>query len=380
MSSPSILHFIQKCLSDPDHFIRVFPIRQLEEMGFLASEVQRIVNRGFDRHGLDKERFTLLVTILQRHADRPGISVADKAALASIIFGDILKYNSRLFAGQRLPVNDLRTLVKSGSAPNQVGDFDIYVTPFFDEHFWKNLSIGLARDSRIFLRAYAANNHLMMNILDNPADFIQDLLPRLSNLDLAQNLELTLGLENLSFMSTKIDDSSIFARVPKLQWNTIDGRKIDLLDDFIFRVSYDSKVYINPNRIIDAHVLQQQMDLLFGDRIRDNIVPLLRKLDDPALALSDIDKIDIIEHYVPAIFLHYIYMPKDVAVSATTHIKYAEAIQDLTKYRLEPMIPDDLQGTLRLHWFMDALSHHVSTHFSSGRYINQNSNMRYFDF
>jgi hypothetical protein len=387
VSSPGIIKLIERILDDPRAYSHLLTLltRHADEAtdwGLLSSEVVPIINRGFERHGFDKERIEIFTTIVQEHAGDTVLSVTDRVQLAAVILGDILKYNNRLFAGGDLPVRDLRSLATSGR-PRSVGDYDVFVTDTLDYHFWRNLSIGLSRGSlRRNLRAFAANNHLMMKALEDPTVFIQGMITRLDGFGLPSKREITIGLENLSEWTSKVDDVSIFLRIPELRWKTKAGRDLVLLENVHFRASFDSKVYIDPNRIASRRILEQQMSLFFSDRITDNVVPLLRRLKklEASGEVNLFDQGEIIDQFIPAIFQHFVHMPKDLRVSARTHERYAEYMRGASDEALEAMIPDDLRGTPLSEMFRKALRDHLDDHFSNGRYLTQASDMRYFDF
>lgn len=350
-------------------FINALKKGDFDEVAEAIGEVEHVITQGFLKHDKLKdkvERKSSLTAFL--FDDLPNLkanTLSKRISNIQIFLTDILKYHQRL-----------------ENSTYKTGKYEIYKNETLDEHFWRNVSTGLSWKYR-HLKAMFANNHILSKLMDEPAAFTGRLESKIEALGttLPKDKHIEVGLESGSRYVDKIDDAMIAMEVPELIVKTA-GNAINLGKQFI-RSTYDSKFYILPDRIGDAKTLKQQIHLTFQDRVKDELVPILRKIIDSDLTPDQ--QAEAIEKLIPVMFQHYVVKPKDTkAVSQSVNDMYAEAFKTEGRAHFEAIINTEITGfdsnfehlAKAVERGIDA---HAEDHFRTGAFVVEHSDLKFFD-
>lgn len=312
---------------------------------------------------------------------KPG-SLTKRLANIRVYLNDIMVYAKHTFRNGRFQPLDTEV------GNYRIRDFDppaneaqaVNFRPV-DYHFWSNISQGLVRSYR-GVKYMFANNHLLARTLTEPETFLTDLIDLIeaTGTVLPTKRSLRVSLETGSDNMTKIDDASIVLENIDVTLD-LNGYPFTLRD-LSPRVSLDSKVYIVPDRLGADHVVTQQVFLTLQDRVERELFPIVRQVIGAGLTAEN--QAEVIQRMVPILFQQNVIKPADTAaLSEAVLEKFEKRFIEIALQKWD--VWSQAMDIARDHPGLDAaveqaLRDHARTHFLSGKFVKETTDIQFFDF
>lgn len=317
-----------------------------------------ILNTGFTKHSLDLKRMSYMTKIYGQ-----AIENFDNLQPLSIIQNDVLT----LFPN--LPSCGGKGEIKTAAKHT------IVLGSRTDEQLFKNLHIGSGNtyhDYIVFLR-YGANVHLAAKLTTEIDTYIAKMIPDKFKVEGSLNIEfLVEDITAAAEVRTRPDLSADIQMNWFYEMPGIDGEppvKIYLITDAANNktpITFDSKFTESPSHLSDPDVISQQLSQFIHSR-ENLFAESLRNLE----RFSPKARMDIVTLFTGTFMQHYIMVPANFTVNATTHSIFAEEAKKLAKEAFTPVLEVEGIATTSDEFkaFFDAMDKHIDTHFGSGAFI-----------
>ena len=260
-------------------------------------------------------------------------------------------------------------------------EFKVYIPPETEKEWFRQVHIALAFEGRIkamianpeMIKSFKRplhNSHLVSRILEDPHPFVSNVLDRFPSIK--KPVSISLAMEEGTSHFRHFNDVGIYMEV------IFEFKGIILLNGRKIHISFDSKVSANISGLIRSSESKAQQYSQFIHNRMELVVELLDELDNPSHGFSADEKLEALDHFIPGIFQHIIFVPKDTPKEKLQRV--GEKLRRSFRWRIARNEGEPLQLAKEhplFDQFKESLLKHVDAHFGGEDFRLTNSLMSY---